>query len=215
MSILKIPEVAESIERLRERYDAACTDQGFIRKCIPVIELVENWKYSRSQCIHPIPYESEIGGRSPGKLIKKTYTSPYEGSGKGNYCFGFINDFHVITIAPSASFSDPKEISLYTLEENILHLTHTIHYQRTEKASQLQSVGEYFPIGNRQRAHIAVGRGGNFFVYLYQYNDAQLVGSVHAYSKNWPEEIEYSLLYDHNEKLAQIVSGGQIIWPKI
>ncbi|SFG42726.1 hypothetical protein SAMN05518865_1124 [Duganella sp. CF458] len=183
-----------------------------IEDCLPIVEEVKEWKYSKKQYFTPLPFENELGGYSRGNIIKRKYESFDEALLNGNYAFGFIQDHHRITIAPAPTPNSPWEVSLHSVIGDEIRIKHSVHHRRLPKPSELRGICDLFPIDSQTKASVGVGDRGAFYVYCYIYNDAGLIDAVRAFSKGWLQEADYRLHYGIDGAMRKITIGNSIIW---
>jgi hypothetical protein len=212
MKILEMPEVTDKLEELRDNYESRKNNIKFIEKCLPIVDGSDLWYYSKKQYFHPLPYENEISGFKKGVLLKKSYPTPFYAAKKGNYCFGFIDNFHRITLAPTDELTGAVEISHFSYAEEKIFMEHSIHFNDNSKMPQLRGLSEFFKVGEEIKVNVAVGSRGAFYVYLYHYNSAGQVDFVKAFSKNWLQETEYNLHYRNNDEMYRITIGDIVFW---
>lgn len=212
MSILEIKEISSRLEKLHTDFQSIRTNIEMIEECFPIIDYIDEWKYSKKQYFSPLPFANELNGYSRGVLIKKTYDNFEDALLKGNYGFGFIRDEHRITIAPAPTPNSPLEVSLHSVITDGIRIKHTVHHKRLPKPSELRGLCDFFTIDSKTRASVGVGGRGAFYAYYYIYNDAGLIEKVRAFSKGWLKEADYLLHYGIDGKIVKVTIENSVSW---
>jgi len=212
MSILEIKEISSRIEILRAEFQIIRSNIEMIEECLPVIDVIDDWKYSKRQYFTPLPFENELSGYSRGNLIKKKYKNFVDALLTGNYGFGFIRGEHRITIAPAQTPNSPLEVSLHSEIDDGIRIKHSVHHRRLPKPSELRGICDFFSVDSNTKASVGIGDRGAFYVYYYIYNDAGRIDTVRAFSKGWLKEADYRLHYGSSGEMNKITIGNSVIW---
>lgn len=213
MEVLNLPEIVSSLNRLREVLSQKKDDASFINEGLDLMNMIDEWFYSKKEYYHPLPFDNEISGFDRGRLLKKKYPTPEEAAASGTYGFGFIGGVHRITISPTSTTRGVIYMSLFTKNGDTLQIKSTKNLKDERKPSELESLGEYFPFSPTESAYVGVNKWGDFTVMVYVKNASGVLDKVLAYSKGWPGQIEYHIHYDEAGELHNITSSGVVTWP--
>ena len=179
---------------------------------------VTEWKFSSGDYFHHEPFFEERGGFSSPTLVRKKYKSVDEARWLGKYCTGFINDRHVITVAPGQRAVKALQATLYDESSSILGVRNVSFKwigKPEEMHSQVSGIDRVISRPDNTKFEIGVGAGGAFAVNLYRYSNDGRPASVQSFSKGWSSEDYLEYRYTPDGQLDEITAGGLIpVWKR-
>ncbi|MEO6919028.1 MAG: hypothetical protein ABI171_08465 [Collimonas sp.] len=217
--MLKIFETAELMKKLDEikvAYEKKRYDIVFLGTAEEALKDIEEWKYSTGAIFDQPPHGDEMGGFAGGRLLKKQYPSPYEARLKGAYSSGFINGQHRVTISPSAPVNIPLDVARFRWEDGTLHTEHIKYYNhlgfQSAKAPALTAMSTFYAFDKNIRADVGVGISDAYSIFLYYYNEKNLIETASMVTAPYDFQSEYQMQYDEHDVLVSVMSGDVIVW---
>lgn len=217
--VMELPGIGARIEAASQQFSQRQSDQSFLKRCLAVLEQVEDWKYSTGPLYDLPPYQMQLMGFSGGKPLKKPFADLTAARAGGAYASGFIAGQHVLTVDPAENLKLSPQVTQYDHEGDLVRATITrqpdLAVPPLAKPASLVGLGETAWLDERRRLHIGVGSRGAFAVYLYRYDDAQRPRHVHLFSKGHTVQSDYELHYDDAGNLSRVTDVlGNPVWPK-
>jgi hypothetical protein len=219
MQIIDIPEISNTLSKLRERFENF-DNSGLYERYQHLVNSVMEWKISiNGPIFQPLMWENEIVCGKTTKLVKKKYKNVEEAMYLGKYCSGFINEECVIVISPINKGIDARFVSFYERSNNALeevHVDFRFSSIPKKRISTLVGLTNNIDISNDKRAKIGVGERGNFSVSLYAFSKDRIPIHVRKATKGYPEWILYFHYNSDGEmyKISTDELGKFIHWEK-
>jgi hypothetical protein len=217
IEILKSTELIDLMKELKGNFNTNKVDVAFLNSYYSTIKKVEEWKYSTGPIFDQPPYSAELAGFTPGKILKRRYSNPFEARLKGTYSSGFINGAHVATISPSKPIEIPLMGTFFTANGTSIDGI-SIQYPnndsyKSNKPPRLIGMRRIFNFQDRIRACIIVGERDTYSIDLFHLNEDRSVDSVSMVSAPYDFQSNCKFNYDNNGELVSITSNG-IVWEK-
>jgi hypothetical protein len=210
---------SNSIKKLESQLIENETNPIFAKDAFSSIDLVDDWKYSTGPIYNPIPFRDQVMGFTPGKPVKRKFSSPLDAiSCKNIYASGFIDGKLAIEKYP---------IEIKTASLNF--------YQSIDSNGTLEKIIKYNPINNEfiklaglneiriiDKFNIyftGISIDGYYLIQL-KYDSNNYLIYEKSYSKGWPANAEYFYHYDNKGNLSMITTPSKYpefhvkIWPK-
>lgn len=218
LKIFEIPELLRKRDQLKIEFNKSMQDSVFLDNANDILKNVDEWKFSTGAIFDQPPYDNEMAGFNPGRLLKKNYHTPFEARLKGAYSSGFIGGVHVITVHPSKSENLPLAISRFKWSGDILHTSHVKYFNHEKFHSKnlpsLVGINIFFEFSNNIRANVGVGVGDSCAIVLFYYNERKMIQSASSVTAPFDFQSEYLMHYDINDELELITSGDMAVWKK-
>ncbi len=218
LKILEIPELLVKRDELRAKFKASKKDIVLLGTAHAALKDIEEWKYSTGAIFDIPPFALEMAGFDGGRLLKKTYPSPYEARLKGAYSSGFIADQLRIIVYPSKPPNMPIIISRLFLENGVIYKDSIDYFEhrdsKSTKVADLVGMNIFYSFDKNIRANIGIGDSGAFSIQLFYYDEKNLISSVSSVTAPSDFQNEYQMRYDAEDELEAIYSGDQVVWKR-
>jgi hypothetical protein len=193
-------------------------DAAFLGTASSMLLGIDEWKYSTGAIFDHPPYDNEMAGFDPGKLLNKQYASPMEARLKGAYSSGFINGRHHCTVHPSKIENLPLTVSRFRVEGEIQFRDHIKFYAHSQfksnKAPSLISLAIFYNFEEGTSAEITIGDADAFSITLYSYNKEKMIVAASTVTARFDFQAEYEMHYDSAKSLEAITSGDLLVWKR-
>src|SRR6478752_6911672 len=123
--VMELPGVAARIEAALQQFSQRQADQPFLKRCLAVLEQIEDWKYSTGPLYDLPPYQMQLMGFSGGKVLKKAPAGLLQAREAGAYASGFIAGQHVLTVDPAENLKLSPQVTQYDHEGDLVRATIT------------------------------------------------------------------------------------------
>lgn len=217
IEILKNSELTKKLQEIKENYAIESKKFEVLDNFFSIIGDISDWRYSTGPIFDQPPYSLEMAGFDGGRILKKTYPSPFDARLKGAYSSGFIHEKHAITIYPSKPSNMPLQANFYRQEEKNT-ITHSITSQKTidpnsNKPPKLLGIGEIFDIQDDIRAYVGIGKGDAYVVRLFYYDSDLRITKASMITAPSNFQNDFTFDYDDTNTLKSIYCNG-LIWEK-
>jgi hypothetical protein len=218
LKIFENPAILNKRDDLKVQFKALKNDLSFLGNVIDIFAGVETWKFSTGPIFDQPPYRSEMSGFDPGRILKKTYPSPYDARLKGAYSSGFFNERHIVTVHPSKPENMPLTISRFEWSGDVLLVNHVKYYDhpgfKSSKPPSLIGMSIFYELSQNIRVDVGVGANDAFSITLYHYNERKMIQSASSVTAPFDFQSEYEMHYDGNDLLNLITSGDMTVWQR-
>lgn len=218
MNIKETPELLLATNQLRNIFHQFKTQDSLLNRIPEEIHSIKEWVYSTADNLDPQPYLNEINGRKPGRILKKTYSDPFEAKLDGYYSHGFEKSILKLTIHPS-EIKSVIPITYFLHDEKFklhLNIEYLIKDEQTKKTTLQGLVGCFQ--NQSDSVFINVSDLDEYLITAYKYSDKK-IKEVLLWGNTWTNQGVRNFNYDKNGELINITSPSKdgterIIWKK-
>ncbi|WP_124893526.1 hypothetical protein [Burkholderia sp. Bp9090] len=214
--LLEEPVVENMLAMLREKFESYETTNLY-PQYLELRDSIDDWKFSSGDYFSCLPYEEQRQGFSAPKLLKKRYESVDEARWLGKYSAGFRNGQHVVTVMPGQKTVRALSADLYSEDDGVIDVCSITHkgIDNPEKvASRVTGVARMKPLDESRKVYVAVGEGGAFSIYLFEYSVDEKPKTALAFSKGWTGESRWDFHYGSSGELDRITAGPATLWAR-